>query len=111
MIHAAANLVRGKGGLMVTFRILGFTQITALLQLLRLIPGLDSVMAFVVNLLTLFVLWLGLSEAHQVRGWRTVLMPLVYLALLVAGVVIFISLINGLSVALDTILSSFGLRP
>ena len=111
VIHAAANLVRGKGGLMVTFRILGFTQITALLQLLRLIPGLDSVMAFVVNLLTLFVLWLGLSEAHQVRGWRTVLMPLVYLALLVAGVVIFISLINGLSVALDTILSSFGLRP
>jgi hypothetical protein len=111
VIHGAAHLVRGKGTFMNTFRVLGFAQMVSILQLLRLIPGLESAAAFATSLLAVFVIWLSLSEAHQVRGWRTVLMPVLYLALFVIGTVVVFSLISGLSVALETLLSTFGLRP
>ena len=111
VMHGAAQLVRGKGTLMNTFRVLGFAQMVAFVQLLRLIPGLDNIAAFAASLLSLFVVWLSLSVAHRVRGWRTVLMPVLYLTLVIGGTVLLISLFNGLSVALETLLSAFGLRP
>jgi uncharacterized membrane protein YvlD (DUF360 family) len=111
VIHGAAHVVRGKGTFMNTFRVLGFAQMVSLLQLLRLVPGLDSAAAFTTALLSLFVVWLGLSEAHQVRGWRTVLMPVLYLTLFVVGAALAITLLSGLSVAVETLLSAFGLRP
>jgi uncharacterized membrane protein YvlD (DUF360 family) len=111
VMHGAAHLLRGKGTLMSSFRVLGFAQIVALLQLFRLIPGLDAATTLTTSLLSLFVVWLSLSVAHQVRGWRTVLMPVLYLTLFLVGTVVLISLFSGLSVALDTLLSAFGLRP
>jgi len=111
MMHGAAHLLRGQGTLMNTFRVLGFAQIVTLVQLLGLIPGLDAAATFTANLLSLFVVWLSLAVAHQVRGWRTLLMPVLYLALFAGGVLALISLFNGLNVALDTLLSAFGLRP
>ena len=100
VMHGAAQLVRGKGTLMNTFRVLGFAQMVAFVQLLRLIPGLDNIAAFAASLLSLFVVWLSLSVAHRVRDWRTVLMPVLYLTLVIGGTVLLISLFNGLSVAL-----------
>jgi hypothetical protein len=111
VVHGAAHIVRGKGTFMNTFRVLGFAQMVSVLQLLRLIPGLESAAAFAASLLSIFVVWLSLSEAHQVRGWRTVLLPVAYLSLFVVGAVVAFTLISGLSVALDTLLSAFGLRP
>lgn len=111
VMHGAAHLLRGKGTLMNTFRVLGFAQVVTLLQLLRLIPGLDTAANFAANLLSLFVVWLSLAVAHRVRGWRTVLLPVVYIALFIVGALVLISLFNGLEVALDTLLSTLGLRP
>ena len=111
VVHGAAHVVRGKGTFMNTFRVLGFAQMVSILQLLRLIPGLESAAAFATSLLAAFVIWLSLSEAHQVRGWRTVLLPVVYLSLFIVGTVVAISLLNGLGVALETLLSAFGLHP
>ena len=111
VVHGAAHVVRGKGTFMNTFRVLGFAQMVSILQLLRLIPGLESAAAFAASLLAAFVIWLSLSEAHQVRGWRTVLLPVVYLSLFIVGTVVAISLLNGLGVALETLLSAFGLHP
>ena len=111
VVHGAAHVVRGKGTFINTFRVLGFAQMVSILQLLRLIPGLESAAVFATSLLAVFVVWLSLSEAHQVRGWRTVLLPVAYLSLFIVGAVVAVSLLSGLSVALETLLSAFGLRP
>jgi len=108
-MHAVARILRGKGTFMESFRVLGFVHAITLIELLRFIPALDAPVAFIANLLALFAVWLGLSQAHRLRGWRTVLMPLLYLLLLVVGVVVGISLISGFGLALETLLARFGL--
>ncbi len=108
-MHAVARILRGKGTLMGSFRVLGFAQIVSLVELLRFIPALDAAAALAPNLLLLFAVWLGLSQAHRLRGWRTLLIPLSYLLLLLMGVVMIISLANGFSMALDTIMQRLNL--
>jgi hypothetical protein len=99
--------VRGKGTFMNTFRP-GFCPDGFDPPVAALIPGLESA-ALATSLLAAPRHLAKPSEAHQVRGWRTVLLPVVYLSSFIVGTVVAISLSTA-SRGLER-LSAFGLRP
>jgi hypothetical protein len=62
-------------------------------------------------ILTLLGVWIGTAEANELRGWRSILLPLVYIATVVITVVFLISVIEGSVFTVDGLLMDLGLIP
>ena len=110
-IHATAHILRGKGKLTQTFRAMGFAQTVSLFELLRIIPAISPLVIAVVTIYSLFVAWLAVAEAHQFRGWRTLLLPILYFGLLTIGGVLISQMSGVLSLALQPLLQQLGISP
>jgi hypothetical protein len=111
LIHGTAHVLRGKGKFTQTFRVMGFAQAVNLLGVLRLIPSIGPLVVAGVTILSLFVSWLSVAEAHQFRGWRTLLLPVLYFAVVIVGGSYLLSLSGGFSLALEMLLARLGLGP
>ena len=61
--------------------------------------------------LVLFGIWIGTTTAHELKGWRTILLPLVYVATLVIAVVFLVAVIEGTVFTADGLLRDIGLIP
>lgn len=111
IMHGSAHVLRGKGNFTQTFRAMGFAQTVSLLELLRVVPSIGPLVVAGVTIYSLFVAWLAVAEAHQFRGWRTLLFPLVYFGVVVIGGVVLLNLSGGFSLALETVMRQFGFLP
>jgi hypothetical protein len=58
--------------------------------------------------LAFFGVWIGVSTAHELRGWRTLLLPVIFIATTVITVVFLAGAIEGTAIAIDSILQDFG---
>jgi len=110
IMHAAGRVMRGQGTFSRTFRVLGFLQAITLIELLRLIPMLDTPVSIVTNVLSFFGVWLGAAAAQRLRGWRTVFLPTAFFVTVVLGVFAVLILAGGLDLALKTLLGWVGLN-
>jgi uncharacterized membrane protein YvlD (DUF360 family) len=110
-IHAAARLLRGKGNYTQTFRVMGFVQTVSFLELLRLIAPIAPLVSIFVTLLSLFAGWIAVAEAHRLRGWRTLILPVLYLLILILGVLALGGVISGLELTFEALGQRFGLLP
>ena len=106
--QAAGRLLRGRGSFTGTLRVMGFIQLFNLIGLLQLIPGLETIATGAATVLSFFAVWVGVSTAQRLRGWRTVLLPLVYLATIILSLLGLLTLIGGGDFALETLLSRLG---
>ena len=111
IMHGSAHVLRGKGNFTQTFRAMGFAQTVNLLELLRVIPSIGPLVVAGVTIHSLFVAWLAVTEAHQFRGWRTLLFPMLYFAVVIVGGIVLLNLSGGFSTALETLMSQFGFLP
>jgi uncharacterized membrane protein YvlD (DUF360 family) len=112
ILQAAGRILRGRGSFTSTLRVMGFIQIITVIRLLQLVPGLEALVNIVATGLSFIAVWVSASTAHRLRGWRTLLLPLTYLATLTVGLVALLTLIGGFDYALNTLLSRLGvLRP
>jgi uncharacterized membrane protein YvlD (DUF360 family) len=111
IIHGVARVLRGKATFTQTFRVMGFVQTVELLGLLRFFEPIAPLVAVGVALLALFAAWMAVSEAHQLRGLRTVALPILYFAILILGGLAISSLSGGSEFAFETILQRFGIVP
>ena len=109
LIHGTAHVLRGKADFTQTFRVMGFAQAVSLLGVLGFLPAIGPFALAAVSLLSLFVSWLSVAEAHAFRGWRTLLLPVLYFVVMIVGSSYLSSLSAGLNLALDVLLR--GLRP
>jgi len=109
LIHGTAHVLRGKADFTQTFRVMGFAQAVSLLGLLGFLPAIGPFALAAVSLLSLFVSWLSVAEAHAFRGWRTLLLPVLYFVVMIVGSSYLSSLSAGLNLALDVLLRR--LRP
>jgi hypothetical protein len=109
-IHAAGRVLRGQGTFSRTFRVLGFLQAITLIELLRLIPVLDTPVNIVTSVLSFFGVWLGAAAAQRLRGWRTVFLPIVFFVTIVLGVFAVLILAGGLDFALETLAGWLGMN-
>jgi len=110
-MNAAAHVLRGRAHFSETFRVLGFVQVFHLFELLRLVPGFGSWVSALTTVLILFAAWVGVAEAHRLRGWRTLALPLLYFGFIVVGALVGLSMVGGVDFAVQTIGQRFGLLP
>ena len=101
LLHGAARILRGKAEFTQTFRVMGFIQVVGLWHLLRFIPALDGFIAIPLALLVLLATWLGVAEAHRLRGWRTLLLPILYLVIFAGSFLAVAAFLSGFGMTLE----------
>lgn len=110
-VFGAARLLGGKADFTTTLRATGFAQIGYLIELLALITPLASLARIAAFIVTFLATWIGATEAHKLKGWRTVLLPFAVLLVAVASSFILNVLLRGAEMTLDSLIRAMGLLP
>ncbi len=110
-VFAAGRLLSGKGKFTRTLRVMGFAQVGWFVGILTLITPIAPVVRLITVLLVFFGTWIGASEAHETKGWRTVLLPVVALLVLVVAAFVLGSLLAGAEFAVDALMGDLGVAP
>ncbi len=111
LVFAAGRLLSGKGKFTTTLRAMGYAQVGWFVGVLTLIPSIAPVARLIALLLVFFGTWIGASEAHETKGWRTVLLPVVAIIVLVVVAFVLRSLLAGSEFAVDALMSDLGVAP
>lgn len=106
--HGVVHVLRGRGSFTHTFRAMGFAQTVNLLSVLQLLPPVAPTSGVIVTGLAVMITWLALSEAHSLRGWRALVLLVLYVAILVAGVNLLYQASDSLREALRMLFQSLG---
>jgi hypothetical protein len=110
-LFMAARLLRGEKHYTATLRVAGFAQSAHVLEVLGFLPVIGALARFIALLLAIFGVWIGTATAHELRGWRTALLPVLYLLTMVVGVFFLFGIIQGTALAVDNLLVDFGVTP
>lgn len=111
VLHGTAHVLRGKGTFTQTFRAMGFVQAVELLKLLWFIGPIAPLVIPGVALVALFAAWIAVSEAHELRGWRTLLLPVLFTLIIVVGGWALGTLFTGGEFSLNALAQLFGFVP
>jgi hypothetical protein len=111
LMYIAGRLLRGNGTYTSVVRAVGFAQGIYILEMLSLIPALAPIVRLLVPLLAFLALWLGVASAHGLKGWRTLVLPVIYLCVVILGFVIIYSTSAGFTLSIETLEIDFGLLP
>ena len=109
VLFLAGYSLTKKGAFDKTFRAVGFAQVVYLIAPLVLIPTVGPVVRLLLLILGFLTTWVGVAAAHETRGWRTVLLPIVAYLILTIGYVIAAVLLAGMEFAVQGVLESLGL--
>lgn len=109
VVFAAGWVLTKRGTFTRTFRAMGFAQIVgifAFVALLLPLPGIMKMFMLVVGFLTT---WLGVATAHEVRGWRAALLPIIAFVVIIVGSAVVAMLLAGAGYTVTALLSDVGL--
>jgi hypothetical protein len=109
LLQITARVLRGKGTYTSTFRVASFAYAGNLLGLLILIPPLASLGAILATLWSFLGVWLGTAQAHELRGWRTLVLPVLYIVVVVIVAIALRTLLLGGALTIELIFSELGL--
>ena len=84
-IYAAGRLLADNGSYTRTLRGLGFANVVTLIEMIGLIPALAPLAAPLGTLLSFVAIWMGAAAAHNARGWRSIILPILGVFFVVAG--------------------------
>jgi hypothetical protein len=90
---------------------MGFARTADILNLLVLLPVIGSIAPLAAILLAFLGTWIGVAQAHQLKGWRSLLLPVIAVVVFVGAAVILTVLGEGLQLTIDTFLQSLGMSP
>jgi len=111
LIFFAGRILRGKADYTTTLRVTGFAQSAHTLELLGFIPVIGPLARFLGLILTLLGVWMGTAQANEFSGWRSILLPVVYIATMAITIVFLIAVIEGTVFTVDGVLLNLGLIP
>jgi uncharacterized membrane protein YvlD (DUF360 family) len=110
-VFGTGYLLTRHGTFARTFRAIGFAHAPAVLLVLALYQPTAHIVILVVNALIFIGVWMGTAVAHETKGWRTIILPLVYAFVAVIGVAAVVVVLGGAAVSLLSILTVLGLTP
>jgi hypothetical protein len=110
ILYLAGVALTRQGTFTKTFRAVGFAQSVYLVGILALVLSLAPLFRLLMLVLGFVATWLAASTAHEIRGWRTFLLPGVAFLILILGAVIIAVLFAGAEFTLQGVLYSLGLR-
>jgi hypothetical protein len=109
ILYLAAYLLRGKAKFTDTLRVAGFAQSAHVLELLSFLPVIGPLARSLALLLSFFGIWIGAAVAHELKGWRALVLPVIYVVTLVVTVFFVQSAIEATAITINGLLSDFGL--
>jgi uncharacterized membrane protein YvlD (DUF360 family) len=109
VVFGAGYLLTHKGSFSRTFRGVGFAQVPAVLLIFTLYEPLAHFVIFIAAALTLIGVWMGTAEAHETSGWKTAVLPFIYIILYLVGTAAVIAIIGGTVVTFGSILEALGI--
>ena len=110
-VYGVGLLLTRKGTYAKTIRAVGFAQSPALLLVFALYPPLYGVVRVVVALLIFVGVWIGTAVAFETKGWRTIVLPLVYVLLVAVVFLATLIVLGGAAVSIESIVQGLGLTP
>ncbi len=109
VIFGAGFLLTRKGSFARTMRAVGFAQSPTVLLVFALYQPLAHIVVLIVIAMTLIGVWMGTAEAHDTKGWKTAVLPFIYLILYVVGTAALLVILGGAAVTLASILEAMGI--
>ncbi|MEP7198802.1 MAG: phage holin family protein [Chloroflexota bacterium] len=109
IIFGAGLMLGGKSDFTRTLRANGFAQAARILDLLIFIPPVAPLARLLSQLLTFLTTWIGAAEAHHLRGWRGLLLPVAAALVVTLSSVIVNTLVQGAEFTIVTIARELGL--
>ena len=107
----AARVLRGQGDFTMTLRAMGFARVTYLIELFALFPALAVIARIAAVIVEFIATWLAVCEAHKLRGWRTIALPLVAFLIAALSVVAAYAFLGGLELSYSNVMSVLGILP
>lgn len=108
VVFAAGWVLTRRGNFTRTFRAMGFAQSVGILTLLVPLLPFAGVMKFLMLVLGFLTTWLGVATAHEVRGWRAALLPVLALLVIVLGSTTVMILLGGAGYTVEALLTDLG---
>jgi hypothetical protein len=111
VLFGAGRLLGSKQELPAFARTLAFGQVANFLILLGLIPGVAPTARLIVLLVTFLTTWIGAAIGLKLSGWKTLILPVLAVLVLVVGLVLLNFLLVGAAFTLNTLASEAGILP
>ena len=108
IIFLAARILGGKGSFTATLRGLGFAHAVFIYEIIGLIPVLSNFARVITLILSFMAIWIAAVEAHKLKGWRSLIFPIVAILVPIIGFVILAILAEGAAFTFDTFLLQAG---
>ena len=109
ILFMAARMLRGKHRYTTTLRVAGFAQSAHVLELLAFIPAIGQTVRFLAVILSIFGVWMGVATANELKGWRTIILPLLYLVVMVIALAFLVAAFKGTAYTLQALQQALGL--
>jgi uncharacterized membrane protein YvlD (DUF360 family) len=109
VLFGAGYLLTRQGTFARTTRAVGFAQSPTVLLIFALYQPLAHIVVLIVTVMTLIGVWMGAAEAHETEGWKTAVLPFIYVLLYIVGAAALVVILGGATVTLASILETLGI--
>jgi uncharacterized membrane protein len=109
ILQITARLLRGKGTYTAMFRTMGFAYADYLLVLLSVVPVIGQLARNLAFILSFLGVWIGVAQAHELRGWRTLVLPVLAVIVLAVVGALLRALFLGGQITIQSLMSELGL--
>ena len=109
LLFLAAHIMRGRADYTATMRVAGFAQSAHILELLGFLPVVGVLTRLTAVVLTVIGTWIGTAAVHKLKGWRTILLPVLFILTVIVAVVFIESIIEGTVLSFERLSQDFGL--
>jgi uncharacterized membrane protein YvlD (DUF360 family) len=111
VLYITAIILRGKADFTTTMRVAGFAQAAHILELFGFFPVIGPLARFMALILAILGTWIGTAGIQELSGWRSILLPVVFIATLAISIIFLIAVVEGATFTIDGLMLQFGLAP
>ena len=105
ILYFTTHILRGKANFTTTLRITGFALSAHIFELFFLIPGFSEFGHTLSIILAILIIWYGISIVNKLKGWRTILLPIIYFAVYIVSYTFINSIIVGTSFTIQALIN------
>jgi uncharacterized membrane protein YvlD (DUF360 family) len=110
VIFGAGYLLSRRGSFTRTFRALAFAEVISVLEIFSLYRPIEDAVHAVVFVMGVLAVWIAAATAHNLRGWRAAIFPVIAVLVYVLGIMLITALFSGAQFTLQSLLSDLGLQ-
>lgn len=101
-----ARIMGGEGSFTRTLRTVGFAYVTRAYSVLIFLPAVSDVARLITLLVSVVAVWIAGVQAHKLRGWRSMLFPIVVTAVFLLSLIVLQVLVQGATFTLQNLLGA-----